>query len=99
MARYVILNLAVCAALGLYMRWRPIGLRRRFLTITLAVLIVLTAVFDSLIIWANIVAYDPDHYLQIFIGKAPIEDFAYAIVAAVFMPYLWERSGKRANKN
>lgn len=57
--------------------------------VTLAVLFVLTAVFDSLIVWANIVGYDPSKILGIYVGFAPIEDFFYALLAVIIIPALW----------
>ena len=59
--------------------------------ITLAILLALTAVFDSIIIWAEIVAYDPTKILGLYIGKAPVEDFFYAILAVMIVPILWAR--------
>ena len=59
--------------------------------ITLAILLALTAVFDSIIIWAEIVAYDPTKILGIYVGKAPIEDFFYAVLAVMIVPILWSR--------
>ena len=57
--------------------------------ITLAVLLVLTAVFDSIIIWAGIVDYDIQKILGLYVGKAPVEDFFYAILAVLIVPTLW----------
>jgi len=57
--------------------------------IALAVLLVLTAVFDSIIIGAGIVAYDTDKILGLYVGLAPIEDFFYAILAIIIVPTLW----------
>ena len=57
--------------------------------ITLAVLLVLTAVFDSIIIWAGIVGYDTQKILGVYVGKAPVEDFFYAILAVLIVPTLW----------
>ena len=57
--------------------------------VTLVVLIITTALFDSLIIAAGIVAYDTTKILGWYIGRAPIEDFAYAIFAGIAMPTLW----------
>lgn len=62
----------------------------------LIALLILTAVFDSLIIWAGIVGYDTAKILGVYIGFAPIEDFFYAILAAVIVPALWNLFGKRA---
>ena len=57
--------------------------------LTLAVLLVFTAVFDNLIIAAGIVAYDPNKISGVFIGIAPIEDFAYTLAAVLILPTLW----------
>ncbi|WP_066039846.1 hypothetical protein [Herbiconiux solani] len=57
--------------------------------IALALLLVLTAVFDNVMIGIGLVGYDPDLISGAFIGIAPLEDFAYAIAAAVLLPSLW----------
>ena len=66
--------------------WRA---NKRPLAISLLVLLALTAVFDNLIIASGIVAYDEQLISGIKIGIAPIEDFAYTIVAALLLPTLW----------
>jgi lycopene cyclase domain-containing protein len=72
-----------------------LALRRRVLRLpavlgTLAVLLVTTAVFDNIMIGVGLlVAYDDDLISGIRIGVAPIEDFAYAIAAALALPALW----------
>ena len=53
-----------------------------------AALCVLTAIFDSAIIAAGIVSYDDAKLSGIKVGLAPIEDFAYSLVAAVLAPAL-----------
>jgi lycopene cyclase domain-containing protein len=57
--------------------------------LTLIVLMAFTAVFDNLIIGAGIVAYDPTKISGVFIGIAPIEDFAYTLAAVLILPTLW----------
>jgi lycopene cyclase domain-containing protein len=57
--------------------------------LTLAVLLVFTAVFDNLIIAAGIVAYDPAKISGVMIGIAPIEDFGYTLAAVLVLPTLW----------
>lgn len=93
MATYLILNLLFMAIVIIALRITP---RKPPVTwlIMFGVLIMLTAVFDSLIITAGIVGYDIDKILGIYIGKAPIEDFFYAIMAAIVIPILWKKSGK-----
>ena len=57
---------------------------------TLGVLLVMTAVFDNVMIGVGLlVAYDDELISGIRIGVAPIEDFAYAIAAALLLPALW----------
>ena len=66
--------------------------RRRFLRalgLTLVVVLVLTAIFDNIMIGIGLVAYDAEHLSGIFVGIAPIEDFSYAVFAAVVLPSLW----------
>lgn len=50
------------------------------------VLVILTAIFDNVIIGTGLVAYDEEHRSGILIGLAPIEDFAYAVAAAFLVP-------------
>ena len=52
-------------------------------------LLVLTAVFDNVIIGLGIVGYDHSLATGLRLGLAPIEDFAYAIAAVVGLPALW----------
>lgn len=69
--------------------WAAVG-------ITIAVLFVLTAIFDSAIIGVGLVAYDPSTLSGVMIGLAPVEDFSYALAAALLLPALWvalERGG------
>jgi lycopene cyclase domain-containing protein len=63
-------------------RWRAVGLA------AIGVLI-LTAVFDNVLVGTGIVGYDPALISGVFVGVAPIEDFAYAIAAVLLLPSLW----------
>lgn len=90
MATYLILNLVFLAAVVI---WLKVSVRKpsRRTWVLLAILLVLTAIFDSLIIYFDIVAYDESKLLGIYIGKAPIEDFFYAILAVVIVPHIWNK--------
>lgn len=86
---YPLLTVIVLGIFALYAilmrRWlaiRPLG----FATI---VMFVLTAIFDNVIIGTGIVAYDDELLLGVKILYAPIEDFAYTIVALVLVPSLF----------
>ena len=63
-------------------RWASVG-------ITLAVVLVMTAVFDNIMISVGLVAYNESLISGAFIGVAPLEDFAYAIAAVIGLPSLW----------
>ncbi len=65
-------------------------LRARPLFITGVVMLLLTLIFDNVIIGTGIVAYDPSKLSGILLGFAPIEDFAYTLVALVLTPSLFE---------
>lgn len=55
----------------------------------LVALLILTAIFDNIMIGAGIFWYEPTKILGIYIGLAPIEDFMYAVLAAIVIPALW----------
>jgi lycopene cyclase domain-containing protein len=90
MLTYAVLDIAVIAALAGLVLLRPLSLPWRRVALLCGVLLILTAVFDSLIIWAKLVAYNPQKILGWHIGQAPIEDFAYVLVAVILIPYLWK---------
>ncbi|GEK20228.1 lycopene cyclase domain-containing protein [Cellulomonas xylanilytica] len=91
----IVLNVIVLAVLGA-VSW-PVLRRLRPVPILLTVLILcaLTAVFDTLMIAADLYVFDPDKILGVYVWGAPLEDFAYAIAAAVGMPVLWTVLGRR----
>ena len=60
---------------------------------TLAVLALLTAFFDSLLIHFGIIAYDWALTSGLRIGLAPLEDFAYIVLTAALAPVLLRRLG------
>jgi lycopene cyclase domain-containing protein len=66
--------------------------------LTAGILLVLTAVFDNVMIGIGLVGYDRALISGVFIGKAPIEDFAYAIAAVVLLPSVWTLTGGRRTR-
>ena len=64
----------------------PIGL-------TVLCIVILTAVFDNVMIANGIVAYDLAGRSGWGIGLAPIEDFGYPLAAALLLPSLWALTG------
>jgi lycopene cyclase domain-containing protein len=61
-------------------------------------MLLLTAIFDNLIVTAGIVAYDPSKISGVMIGVVPIEDFAYTIAAVVIVPSVWSAMINREKK-
>lgn len=55
----------------------------------LLILLILTAIFDSIIVGSGIVGYNLDKILGLRLGFAPVEDFFYAVLAAIVVPTLW----------
>jgi lycopene cyclase domain-containing protein len=63
-----------------------------------AALLVMTMVFDNVIVTLRVVAYDPARIWGAKIGTIPVEDLAYSIAAVVLLPSLWvlfDRTGSR----
>jgi len=67
-------------------QWASVGL-------VLGVVLLMTAVFDNVMIGVGLVGYDDSKISGAFIGIAPLEDFAYAIAAVVLLPSLWTLLG------
>jgi lycopene cyclase domain-containing protein len=63
-------------------RWRAIGL-------SAIIVLIMTAVFDNVLVGLGIVGYDESRISGVLIGVAPLEDFAYAIAALILLPSLW----------
>lgn len=63
--------------------------------IVLLPMLLLTAVFDNLIVASGIVAYDESKLLGIKILTVPVEDFAYTIVAVLLIPAIWKAMNKK----
>lgn len=68
--------------------WRAVGL-------VLLALAVLTAVFDNVMIAADLVRYDAGALTGLRVGLVPVEDFAWPVAAALALPALWEMLGRR----
>jgi lycopene cyclase domain-containing protein len=62
--------------------WRVLGL-------TALGVLILTAVFDNVLVGSGIVGYDAARISGAFVGVAPLEDFSYAIAAVLLLPSLW----------
>lgn len=99
MYEYILINIVFAAAIILVLsRFKALCFNKLHFTL-LVILIILTAIFDSLIVHFNIVAYDSSKILNLFVGVAPIEDFFYAIIAAILIPAAWRILSRRSNVN
>ncbi len=98
MITYLVLNLIFFISVILFLPKKMTKPQRAF-WITLAGLIVLTAIFDPIIIALNIVDYDPTKILGLYLFGAPIEDFFYAVYAACIVPLIWHTLEKYYGKS
>ncbi|MBD8729221.1 lycopene cyclase domain-containing protein [Frigoribacterium sp. CFBP 13707] len=63
--------------------------------LTTVVLLVMTAVFDNVMIGVGLVGYDESRISGAKLGVAPLEDFAYSVAALVLLPSVWTLLGGR----
>lgn len=84
--------LALAAAVAAFAGWRRgLGLRWWAVTgLTILALVVLTAVFDNLMIAADLFRYNEDLLTGWRLGLAPVEDFAWPVAAGLLLPAAWE---------
>jgi lycopene cyclase domain-containing protein len=69
-------------------RWQAVA-------VTGVLVLVLTAVFDNVMIASGLFGYNPEHIGGAFIGLAPLEDFAYPVAAVILLPALWHLLPRR----
>jgi lycopene cyclase domain-containing protein len=91
---YPLLTLVVLLLFSIYAWLMRRWINWRFLVPASIFMIAMTAIFDNVIIASGIVDYDYERTLGLIIWLAPIEDFAYTLVALVLLPSLfnWLRS-------
>ena len=70
-------------------------LNLRALGLASALTLLMTLVFDNLIILFGIVGYDESLISGVKLGVAPIEDFSYTLVGLVLIPLTWELLGRK----
>ncbi len=99
MATYIILNLIVLVILLIVTLRIVSHVPKKLLVTLLAILLVLTALFDSLIVGSGIVAYNSERILGLRIGLAPVEDFFYSFAAVLVVIYIWKQKGHYEGKN
>ena len=62
--------------------------------LSMAALVVLTVVFDSLMVSVDLFAYDQARALGIDVLLTPLEDLAWPVASAVLLPSLWALSAR-----
>ena len=86
---YTLMNLCFLAVAALVVWLAHKHLSTRGMLAGLVVVLALTALFDPVIIGLDIVRYNPEKLLGVYWLNAPVEDFAYAIVAVPLVASLW----------
>ncbi|QCU77286.1 lycopene cyclase domain-containing protein [Citricoccus sp. SGAir0253] len=81
----------ISAAVAAVATWRRrLGARWWAMTAaTIAVLAVLTAVFDNAMVAADLFRYDASQLTGWSVGLAPVEDFAWPVAAGLLLPSAW----------
>lgn len=83
---YLLLDIVFLAiAVVVFLIRRP-KLSYKKLLILMLIMMLLTAIFDNLIIQFGIVAYNADTISGWYVFKAPIEDFSYTLAACLLVP-------------
>ncbi|MET4782907.1 lycopene cyclase domain-containing protein [Glaciihabitans sp. UYNi722] len=86
---------AVAGIAALLKAQRGGGMRWTSVVFPLLILLVFTSVFDNVMIGIGLVGYDTAKISGAFVGVAPLEDFAYAVAAALLLPSLWVLTARR----
>ncbi|TBN58097.1 lycopene cyclase domain-containing protein [Glaciihabitans arcticus] len=87
--------LAVVAAVVVAVLLERRSPRWTSVAVVLVVVLLMTALFDNIMIGVGLVGYDESRISGALVGIAPLEDFAYAVAAVVLLPTLWALLAKR----
>lgn len=98
MMTYLILNVLFLITALMFLP-RTIKKPGRNWWITLGVIVVLTLIFDPIIIGLDIVGYDSSKILGVKFFGAPIEDLFYALYAVIIVPLIWHRLGEKPHEH
>lgn len=100
----VFVGFALAVLMGAALVGRVRGGHLRAVAATLVALWVLTAVFDNVMIAAGLFDYGHELLVGAYVGRAPVEDFAYPLGSALLLPALWllltsrPRAGRRGRR-
>lgn len=94
MTTYLILNSIVLSIVALLLKV-TFKIPSKAVLVTLAALLVLTFIFDNIMITLSLFEYEPSKILGVRLLHAPIEDFMYALLAVLLVPTLWNKLGSK----
>lgn len=89
---FVIVTIVVTLATARRPRF---GRRMAASAVSALVLLVLTAVFDNIMIGVGLIDYPEHHLSGLRIGIAPLEDFSYPLCAAFLVPAVYTLLDRR----
>ena len=92
---FVVLTVLVTLAT---LRRPAFGRRMAASAISAAVLLVLTAIFDNVMIGVGLIDYPEQHLSGLRIGIAPLEDFSYPLCAAFLVPAVYTLLARRPDR-
>lgn len=96
---YVVLNILVLIALAAVLFVARVRIQWRITGVVLGILLLLTVIFDNVIIGAGLVAYVPQFISGVRLWLAPIEDFAYSIAAVMVVVLIWQKGLNNAERS
>ena len=94
MFTYLLLNLLFLAIVVSALWYTHVLPSRSVFLRTAGMLLILTMLFDPVIVALGIVDYDADLLLGLRLFGAPVEDFFYSILAALLIPAVWTYTAK-----
>lgn len=95
MFTYLVMNLIFMLSLIFFLPKERLSKPPKAFGVTLVVMILLTAMFYSIIIGLNVVAYSEATILGLKIFGVPIEDFFFGLYAACAVPLVWHMFGEK----
>ncbi|WP_024286536.1 lycopene cyclase domain-containing protein [Cellulomonas sp. KRMCY2] len=81
--------IGLATTVALVARWRTGGPSVTAIALSVVVLAATTAVFDNLMISAELFGFAEEHLIGAFVGRAPVEDVSYPVAGALLLPALW----------
>ncbi len=72
--------------------------RLRASAVAAVVLLILTGIFDNVMIALDLFTYPPEHLSGLRIGLAPLEDFSYPLCAAFGVPAVFTLLRRREGR-